>query len=94
MSLKHERSKCEIIYDMLKAIQDEKGVRKTRIMQRAYLDWRMFKKYFKYLLEGGFIIQTPEMELGTSGCYILNPKGKALLKRLDEIDSLMNIKDI
>ncbi len=50
------RSKWEIISDMLKEISEEEGgVKKTRIMQKAYLDWRNFERHFDFLQEHDFV---------------------------------------
>lgn len=68
--------------DMLKAIQEEDKAKKTRIMQKAYLDWRNFKRYFDFLLEEGFIERTQDV------CYTLTNKGEKLLTRLEEVDEI------
>lgn len=71
---------------MLKVTKEENKAKKTRIMQRAYLDWRNFQKYFDFLLEEGFIANCdPE-------CYELTEKGEELRKRLDQVDEILNQK--
>ncbi len=84
--LRKERSRWEIIEDMLIVLMEEKKPKKTRIMQRAYLDWRNFQRYLDFLLEEGFMAKcnSPEDE----GCYEQTEKGRELLKRLK------NVKDI
>lgn len=81
-----DRSRWEIIMDMLKAIQEEDKAKKTRIMQKAYLDWRNFKRYFDFLLEEGFIECTQDV------CYTLTNKGEKLLTRLEEVDEIAGSK--
>ena len=66
--------------DMLKAINEENKARKTRIMQRAYLDWRNFERYLDFLLVEGFELDT---------CYELTVKGKEMLRRLKEVDEML-----
>jgi predicted transcriptional regulator len=51
MGVTKGRSRWEIILDVLKAIQENNKAKKTYIMQRAYLDWRNFERYFSFLLE-------------------------------------------
>ena len=86
MGVRKERSKWEIIEDMLKVLVEEKKSKKTRIMQRACLDWRNFQRYFGFLLEGGFIAKSnPEM-----GSYELTQKGNELLKRLKYVDEILH----
>ncbi len=84
-----ERSRWEIILDVLKAIQEESRPRKTRIMQRAYLDWRNFERYFDFLLEEGFIAR----EGSTSDVYYkLTEKGQGILTRLQEVNDIAGSK--
>ncbi len=94
VELKQERSKWDIIHDMLKAIQEEDGAKKTHIMQRASLDWRLFKKYFKFLSEEGLIAKsTLEMHHGSGEYYVLPEKGRELLKKLKEVKGILNKKE-
>jgi len=71
-----ERSKWEIIFDLLKVLDEEKNQKKTRIMQRANLDWTNFQRYFKFLTEEQFIAEN------TQECYEITGKGKELHDRL------------
>ncbi len=70
--------------DMLKAINEENKARKTRIMQRAYLDWRNFERYLDFLLAEGFITKCEP-----DTCYELTIKGKEMLRRLKEVDEML-----
>lgn len=83
--LKKDRSRLEIIMDMLKAIQEENRAKKTRIMQRAYLDWRNFERYLDFLLAQGFIIKS-----STDAYYELTVKGTEMLRRLKEVDEMIS----
>ncbi len=65
------RSRWEIIEDMLKVLTEEKAMKKTRIMQRACLNWRDLQKYFDFLIEENFIAE----------CN--NPGVQAVPKRFD-----------
>lgn len=83
--MKRERSKWEIISDILKVVREEEKAKKTRIMQKAYLDWRNFQKYFEFLLAEGFIKKcNPD-----PGFYEVTESGKILLNKLKEIGEIM-----
>ncbi len=80
------RSRWEIILNMLYVIKKEKKIKKTRLMQKAHLDWRNFKKYFDYLLEKKFIIESnPDVN-----SYSLTEDGIELLDRLKRVNELLN----
>jgi predicted transcriptional regulator len=82
--MKKERSRWEIILDILKVTNEEKRV-KTRIMNKANMDWRNFKRYFDFLQANGFITEcTPD-----PNCYELTEKGKKLLQKLKEVDEVL-----
>ena len=81
-----DRSRWEIILDILNVIHKEKKIKKTRLMQMAYLDWRNFKKYFDYLLEENFISESnPD-----SNSFSLTEDGIELLDRLKNVQELLN----
>src|SRR5659263_596971 len=65
---------------------NETRLKKTRIMQRANLDWRNFQRYFGFLLEEGLI------ENCDSNCYELTKRGEELIRRLDHVDEILNRK--
>jgi len=81
-----DRSRWEIILDILHVMQKDKKIKKTRLMQKAYLDWRNFKKYFDYLIEENFISESnPD-----SGNFSLTETGVELLNRLKKVNELLN----
>jgi len=84
--LRKDRSRWEIVQDLLKVTKEENRAKKTRIMQRAYLDWRNFQRYFGFLLEEGFIANCD------SNSYELTEKGEELIKRLNHVDEMLNQK--
>jgi len=74
-----------IIQDLLTVTLEEKRARKTRIMQKACLDWRNFQKYFKFLYKNKFIrISTVEER-----SYEITEKGVELMNRLKEVDEMI-----
>jgi predicted transcriptional regulator len=82
------RSRWEIILDILKVISGKgERVKKTRIMQNAYLDWRNFQRHFSFLQEHGFVENNSDPEEGTT--YYLTEKGKDLLQRLKKVKEVL-----
>lgn len=84
--MRKERSRWEIIKDMLTVLIEEKTVKKTRVMQRACLNWRDLQKYFDFLLEESFIARCDNPETGS---YKITEKGRELLKRLKHVDNIL-----
>lgn len=88
MGFKKERCRWKIILDVLTTLAKEKKAKKTKVMQKACLDWRNFKKYFVFLLDNGFIAECNTEEKN----YEVTEKGMELLKRLKEVDEMLNRK--
>lgn len=84
--LRKDRSRWEIVQDLLKVTKEEKKAKKTRIMQGAYLDWRNFQRYFGFLLEEGLI------ENCDPNCYEITKRGEELIRRLDQVGEILNGK--
>ena len=63
-------------------------VKKTRIMQKAYLDWRNFQNYFDFLIGEGFIGSNENANGGKS--YFLTEKGRDLKMRLKEVEGILS----
>ncbi len=85
--MRRERSRWEIIEDMLKVLTEEKAMKKTRIMQRACLNWRDLQKYFDFLIEENFIV---EGNNPGAGSYGITEKGRELLKRLKNVKEILS----
>lgn len=83
--MRKERNKWEIILEVLKVMQEEEIVKKTRIMNKAYLDWRNFRRHFNFLIDEGFVMKCNP----NNGCYKLTENGGNLLKKLNEVDQIM-----
>jgi len=82
-----QRSRWDILCDILKVISEEEGVKKTRIMQKSNLDWRSFKRYFDFLVDHGFL-RTGD-ESGKRKSYKLTKKGQNLLVELQEVTEMI-----
>jgi predicted transcriptional regulator len=79
------RTNYEIIFDILKVVQENRKVYKTRIMQGNYLNYRTLQKYFHYLLDKGLITKcNPDFEF-----YELTEHGRGVLGKFMEVDKLL-----
>jgi predicted transcriptional regulator len=79
------RTNYEIIFEILRVVQEKGKVDKTRIMQGIYLEYRAFQKYFNYLLEEGLITKCNlDFEF-----YELTKDGREVLDKLMEVDKLI-----
>ncbi len=78
-----DRGRCEIISDILAVVKENGKPKKTRIMQRACLNWDTFQKYFDFLLEEGFVARCDKES------YELTEKGNELLRRLDTVNEML-----
>ena len=87
MGVRKERSRWDIIEDMLKVLTEEKSMKKTRIMQRACLNWRDLQKYFDFLVEENFIAESNNPGAGSYG---ITEKGRELLKRLKNVREILS----
>ncbi|VVB85299.1 Winged helix-turn-helix [uncultured archaeon] len=74
----------EIIKEMLRIIHEEDNIKKTRLMHKAYIDWKNFNRYFDFLLKDNFIDCT------SGDCYRLTENGKDLLRKLEDVDGVLN----
>lgn len=82
------RGKWEIILDILKILEEKNQCKKTRLMQSAYLDWRSFKKYFKFLKENNYI-KPLETNNSNTKDFTITENGKNLLNELKDVKKLL-----
>ncbi len=59
-------------------------------MQRAYLDWRNFQKYFELLIDKGFIAKCNNVPDN----YEITEKGMKLLERLRKVDEIRTVGEM
>jgi len=81
--MNQRRGRLEIIKDILAAVHEVGESKKTRVMQKAYLDWRNFQRYFDFLVENGFLNVKNN---GGDKVYMLSENGRILLDKLNELD--------
>jgi len=87
VSYTKHRSRWDILFDILKVISKEEGVKKTHIMQQTNLDWRSFKRDFDFLVDHGFL--RVGNESGKRKSYKLTKKGQNLLVKLQELTEMI-----
>lgn len=84
--MRKERNRWKIILDLLKVVNDEKKAKKTRIMNRAYLDWNNFNRYLDFLLDEKYIIRNHE----ESNVYEITDNGIYLLEKLKDVEDILD----
>ena len=72
------RSRLQIVWDVLSVIANNDRVRKTQIMYKAYLSYKLLNKYLNDVLTAGLVVSN------TKNCFQLTPKGKRFLERFGE----------
>ena len=86
-----QRSRWELILDILSVISDEgRRAKKTRIMKKSYIDWWSFEKYFANLIERGFVEKIGNPAFGI--IYALTERGKELQERLEYVKEILGGK--
>ncbi len=85
--MRKERSRWEIIEDMLSVLLEGKKMKRTRIMQRACLNWRDLQKYFVFLVEENFIAECNNPETAS---YEITERGRELLNRLKYVKDILH----
>ena len=78
------RGRWEIFLDILRGLESKNKCGKTKIMQMAFLDWRTFKKYFKFLTENGYIKKCEN----PGNKYRITEKGRELLNELKKVENI------
>ncbi|UCH70542.1 MAG: hypothetical protein JSV29_00735 [Candidatus Bathyarchaeota archaeon] len=70
------RNSLEIVRDMLSAASEK--AKKTRIMYRANLSYRLMEKYLNTILESGLV------ECDDDSCYMVTWRGKEFLQMYED----------
>ncbi len=89
-----KRSKLQVIYDILKAIQQQDGkIKPTHILYKSNLSHQMMDEYLEELKSKDFVI---EHESGRSKTYSLTDKGHQYIERyklIEEFTSSFGLED-
>lgn len=75
------RSRLQIIAEILEIVRD--GAKKTHIMYRANLSYKLLCKYLDEVLKCGFVRVDRKED-----CYVVAPKGEKFLERFDAYQEL------
>ncbi len=79
------RSKLEVMVDILKVIAEEREIRRTRIMYRANLAWKVLREALDFLEKNRIL----ESRATPSGVFVsLTAEGYKVLQRYTEIESV------
>ena len=72
------RSRLQIVWDVLSVIGNNNRVRKTQIMYKAYLSYKLLNKYLSDVLSAGLVV------CDNKNCFQLTLKGERFLERFGE----------
>ena len=79
------RSKIEVFADVMKVVASEREIRRTRIMYKANLAWKVLKDALDFL-EDKNILKTETRE---SGIFVsLTDEGYGVLRRFNELEEV------
>ena len=79
------RSKIEVFADVMKVVASEQEIRRTRIMYKANLAWKVLKDALDFLESKG-ILRTEAKE---SGVFVsLTDEGYGVLRRFNELEEV------
>lgn len=89
-----KRSKLQVIYDILKAIQHQDGkIKPTHILYKSNLSHQMMDEYLEELIAKDFVV---EKSSGKSKTYSLTDKGHQYIERyklIEEFTSSFGLDD-
>ena len=78
------RTRLQILENILSVINDNKKVRKTQIMYKAYLSYSLLIRYLSDVLKSGLVVCTDDY-------YMLTQKGMKFLSVFDQYHKSRNV---
>ncbi len=79
------RSKLEVFGDIMKVVAQEGEIRRTRIMYRANLAWKVLREALDVMEQKGIL----RSEERTAGVFVtMTPNGYAVLRRFAEVENI------
>ena len=79
------RSKIEVFADVMKVVASEREIRRTRIMYKANLAWKVLKDALDFLEEKGIL----KAQNRDSGIFVsLTDEGYSVLRRFSELEEV------
>jgi predicted transcriptional regulator len=82
------RSHTEVVLDII--IEASEGVNKTRLMYSCNLNFGLFNRYLKELLDAGLIEKIEENNLEGMAIYKTSAKGMELLEVLRKANKVLS----
>ncbi len=79
------RTRLKILANILSVVSENHGVKKTQIMYKAYLSYKLLVQYLNDMIEAGLV------QCGNENCYVLTQKGKNFLAKFFEYDRFCKI---
>ncbi len=73
------RTRLEIVENILSVINDNDGVRRTQIMYKAYLSYKLLIRYLNDVVHAGLVTCNED------NCYLLTKKGERFLAKFGEL---------
>jgi predicted transcriptional regulator len=85
------RSKIEVFADVMKVVAEEREIRRTRIMYRANLAWKVLKEALDFLEDKGIL----KSEARDAGTFVtLTNEGYEVLRRFNELEEVFTKPNI
>lgn len=85
------RSKIEVFADVMKVVAEEREIRRTRIMYKANLAWKVLTETLDFL-EAKQILKSEEKD---SGVFVsLTDEGYAVLRRFNELEEIFTKQSV
>ena len=79
------RSKIEVFADVMKVVASEREIRRTRIMYKANLAWKVLQDALDFLEQKGIL----KSESKDSGIFVsLTNEGYSVLRRFNELEEV------
>ena len=79
------RSKIEVFADVMKVVAEEQEIRRTRIMYKANLAWKVLKEALDFLEQKGIL----KSENKEAGIFVsLTAEGYGVLRRFNELEEV------
>lgn len=72
------RTRLNILANILNVISDNNGAKKTQIMYKAYLSYKLLTRYLNDVIDSGLVACEDE------NCYKLTKKGENFLEKFSE----------
>jgi predicted transcriptional regulator len=81
------RTRLQILKNILSVINDNEGVRKTQIMYKAYLSYKLLTRYLNDIMNAELVV------CDESNCFRITQKGERFLARFGEYHQSREVVD-